>query len=254
MNERWQRAKALFEAALEHAPDDRAAFVSSAVGNDEELRREVESLLRADAAGASVLDRLPLADAAVIAAGSSDLASVDGRLQSSLSAGHRIGAYEITALLGTGAMGEVYHALDPRLNRGVALKVLPPSFAADADRLGRFKREAQMLAALNHPNIAAIYGFEDGSGEQALVLELVDGPTLAEMIARGPLRLDETLTMARQIADALEAAHDKGIIHRDLKPANIKIAGNGDGQGARLRVGEGLGGSTRRRAFRNVRR
>ena len=192
MNERWQRAKALFEAALERAPDDRAAFVSSAVGNDEELRREVESLLRADAAGVSVLDRLPLADAAVIAAGTSDLASADGRPpQSRLSAGHRIGAYEITALLGTGAMGEVYHALDPRLNRGVALKVLPASFAVDADRLGRFKREAQMLAALNHPNIAAIYGFEDGSGEQALVLELVDGPTLAEVIARGPLRLDE---------------------------------------------------------------
>jgi len=178
--------------------------------------------------GVSVLDRLPLADAAVIAAGSSNEPAADGNtLQSTLSAGHRVGPYEIGGLLGAGAMGQVYRALDPRLNRDVALKVLPAFFAVDADRLGRFKREAQMLAALNHPNIAAIYGFEDATGEQALVLELVDGPTLAEVIAGGPLRLEETLTIARQIADALEAAHDKGIIHRDLKPANIKIAGNG---------------------------
>ena len=124
-------------------------------------------------------------------------------------------------------MGQVYRARDPKLNRDVALKVLPAVFAADADRLVRFKREAQMLAALNHPNIAAIYGFEDAGSEHALVLELVDGPTLAEVIAGGPLPLDETLTIARQIADALEAAHDKGIIHRDLKPANIKIASHG---------------------------
>ena len=152
----------------------------------------------------------------------------DSPLESTLGAGHRIGPYEVIALLGAGAMGQVYRARDTKLNRDVALKVLPAAVRRSMPiASARFKREAQMLAALNHPNIAAIYGFEDASGEQALVLELVDGPTLAEVIARGPLPLDETLTIARQIADALEAAHDKGIIHRDLKPANIKIASNG---------------------------
>ena len=124
-------------------------------------------------------------------------------------------------------MGEVYRACDTKLNREVALKVLPELFALDPDRLARFTREAQMLATLNHPNIAAIYGLEESNGAQALVLELVDGPTLADRIARGPISLEEALTIARQLAEALEAAHEKGIIHRDLKPANIKIAVNG---------------------------
>ena len=124
-------------------------------------------------------------------------------------------------------MGEVYRARDTKLNRDVALKVLPEPFALDPDRLARFKREAQLLAALNHPNIGAIYGLEESNGAQALVLELVEGPTLADRIARGPIPLDEALTIARQIAEALEAAHEKGIIHRDLKPANIKIARDG---------------------------
>ena len=227
-SEKWQRAKALFQAALERPAAERAAFVESAVEADEELRLEVQLLLRADAAGVNVLDRLTLADAAVIAAGATDFPSGQGDpLESALSVGHRIGPYTVTALLGAGAMGQVYRARDPKLNRDVALKVLPAAFAGDADRLVRFKREAQMLAALNHPNIAGIYGFEDAGHEHALVLELVDGPTLEEVIARGPLPLDETLAFARQIAEALEAAHDKGIIHRDLKPANIKIAANG---------------------------
>jgi eukaryotic-like serine/threonine-protein kinase len=225
---RWQRTKALFQAALEHAPAERAAFVAAAVGDDDELRREVESLLAADAAGISVLDRLPLADAAVIAAGSGDLPMADANeVHTALNAGQRIGPYQISGLLGAGAMGQVYRARDTKLNRDVAVKVLPELFAADSDRLGRFKREAQMLAALNHPNIAAIYGFEDSSSEHALVLELVEGPTLDELIVRGPLELRQTLTIGRQIAEALEAAHDKGIIHRDLKPANIKVTGNG---------------------------
>src|SRR5215831_15808156 len=137
-----------------------------------------------------------------------------------LAPGTRLGVYEVTALIGAGGMGEVYRARDTKLGRDVALKILPDAFAIDAERVARFKREAQVLASLNHPNIGAIYGFEDGDGVHALVLELVDGPTLADRIAKGPLPLDEALAIARQIAQALEAAHDQGIIHRDLKPAN----------------------------------
>ena len=145
----------------------------------------------------------------------------------------QVGAFHIVAPLGAGGMGEVFRARDTRLNREVALKMLPASVAADADRLARFTREAQLLAALNHPNIAAIYGLEDGQGgddaspTRVLVLELVEGPTLAERIGLGPIPLDEVLDIARQVADALEYAHAQGIIHRDLKPANIKLRPDG---------------------------
>jgi eukaryotic-like serine/threonine-protein kinase len=140
-----------------------------------------------------------------------------------LTPGARLGAHEISSSLGSGGMGEVFRARDTRLNREVALKVLPDAFLADPDHLARFKREAQVLASLNHPNIATIYGFEEADGIQALVLELVDGPTLADRIAQGPLPLRQVLPIARQVADALDAAHEQGIIHRDLKPANIKL-------------------------------
>src|SRR5687768_10904387 len=145
----------------------------------------------------------------------------------SLSAGSRFGPYEIESPLGAGGMGEVYRARDARLNRGVALKVLPDLLALDPDRIARFKREAQLLAALSHPGIAAIHGFEEASGVHALVLELVEGPTLAERIERGPIPLEEALPIALQIAEALEAAHEVGIVHRDLKPANIKVTDEG---------------------------
>src|SRR5688572_7938197 len=152
-----------------------------------------------------------------------------------LSPGTRLGAYDILALIGAGGMGEVYRARDTRLNRDVALKVLPDLFAADPDRLARFKREAQLLASLNHPNIAAIYGFEEEPAQAgphdrvggALVLEFVEGPTLADRIAQGPIPIDEALPIARQIAEALETAHEHGVIHRDLKPANIKVRPDG---------------------------
>ena len=138
--------------------------------------------------------------------------------------GSRLGSYEILAAIGAGGMGEVYRARDAKLGRDVAIKVLPASFARDAERMARFEREAKVLASLNHPNIAAIYGFEDSSGVHALVMELVEGPTLADRIAAGPIPADEALRVARQIADALEYAHERGIVHRDLKPANIKIS------------------------------
>jgi len=142
-------------------------------------------------------------------------------------AGARLGPYEILSALGAGGMGEVYRARDTKLNRDVAIKVLPDSLAHDSERLARFEREAKTLAALNHPNIAHIHGFEDSTGVPALVMELVEGPTLADRIARGPIPLDEALPIAKQIAEALEAAHEQGIIHRDLKPANIKVRDDG---------------------------
>ena len=145
--------------------------------------------------------------------------------------GKQVGVFRIDSLLGVGGMGEVYRARDTKLNRDVAHQGAATAFANDPDRLARFKREAQVLASLNHPNIGGIYGFEDDAGVHALVLELVEGPTLADMLelahASKGLPLDETLAIARQIADALEAAHEQGIIHRDLKPANIKVRDDG---------------------------
>ena len=170
-----------------------------------------------------------------------------------LSSGGRLGAYEILGSLGSGGMGEVYRARDTRLQREVAVKTLPAGFAQDPDRLSRFQREAQLLASLNHPNIASIYGLEESEGIRFLVMELVEGETLAERLASGrqrtvggglrsvvsgqlsaspkgaasPIPIDEALTLAKQIADGLEAAHEKSIFHRDIKPANIKVTPEG---------------------------
>ena len=141
--------------------------------------------------------------------------------------GKQIGVYHVTALLGVGGMGEVYRARDPKLDRDVAIKVLPVAFASDGERLARFQREARLLASLNHPHIGGIYGFEDASGFPALVLELVEGDTLAGRLEKGPVPVSEALHIVRQIADALETAHEHGVVHRDLKPANIKITPEG---------------------------
>jgi hypothetical protein len=144
-----------------------------------------------------------------------------------LSPGTRLGPYAVSAKIGEGGMGQVWQATDTTLNRQVALKILPDAFAADPDRLARFQREAQVLASLNHPNIAAIHGIEQSDDTQALVLELVEGPTLEDRIAKGPISVDEALPIAKQIAEALEAAHEAGVIHRGLKPANIKVREDG---------------------------
>ena len=141
--------------------------------------------------------------------------------------GRRLGVYHLQALLGAGGMGEVYRARDTRLERDVAIKILPQMFTADPDRLARFEREARVLASLNHPNIGAIYGLEEADGLRGLVLELVEGETLADRLRRGPLPVAEALSLARQMADALDAAHERGIVHRDLKPANIKVTPEG---------------------------
>ena len=144
-----------------------------------------------------------------------------------LTRGTTLGPYQVTAKIGEGGMGEVWQARDTKLDRDVALKVLPEAFTSDPDRLARFEREAKVLASLNHPNIGSIYGLEEQDGIRALVLELVEGPTLADRIKQGPIPLDEALPIAKQIAEALEAAHEQGVIHRDLKPANVKVKADG---------------------------
>src|SRR5512147_613370 len=141
--------------------------------------------------------------------------------------GKTLGNFEITSQLGAGGMGAVYRAKDNKLGRDVAIKVLPEEFARDSDRVARFQREAKLLASLNHPNIAAIYGLEESGGTNFLVLELVEGETLADQLTRGAIPVEESLKLALQIAEALEAAHEKGVIHRDLKPANIKVTPDG---------------------------
>jgi len=213
--ERWARAAELYESALAVDPAGRAAFLAQACRDDSALRREVESLLVQEQAAVLVDHPVDVAAAAV-------LGDAPG-----LQPNDRVGPYVVAGLLGAGGMGQVYRARDTKLQRDVALKILPDSFIHDPDRLARFTREAQVLASLNHPNIGAIYGFEDSGAVHALVLELVEGPTLADRIARGPLPVDEALAIARQIAEALEAAHEHGIVHRDLKPANIKVRDDG---------------------------
>jgi eukaryotic-like serine/threonine-protein kinase len=232
--ERWRRVEELYHAALGHDERERAAFLAEASGDDEEVRGEVESLL------AQSTDRFLAEPAMAVVA-----AQMTRPAAASLLTGRRLGTYDVQALLGAGGMGQVYRARDTRLGREVALKILPREVAADPERLTRFEREARLLASLNHPHIAAIYGIEEGDGVPALVLELVEGETLAGRLQRGPVPIPDAVTIARQIADALEAAHERGIIHRDLKPANVKITPDGavkvlDFGLAKVVVGDGL--------------
>jgi eukaryotic-like serine/threonine-protein kinase len=214
--DRWQRVEQLCQEALDRPEVERAPLLDAACGGDQSLRQEVEALLKHEAAGSAFLE---LPQAAVAAA------AMEGPVRRL--SGQRIGIFEIGPLLGVGGMGEVYRARDTDLDRDVALKVLPAHVAVDADRLARFAREARALGALNHPNIGAIFGFEKGSEIQALVLELVEGPTLADRLAHGPIPLDDARRIALQIAEGLEAAHEQGLVHRDLKPANIKLRADG---------------------------
>ena len=209
--ERASRISDVYHAALTRRPEDRDAFLTDACAGDEELRREVESLLRYESRSPGFLE---IPAAATIEPGLGAISQMLGR---------DFGSYRLLAPLGKGGMGEVYRAHDHKLGREVALKFLPSHFDADAERRARFAREARLLATLNHPNIGTIYGLEEANGQTALVLELVEGPTLADRLQHGPLRVSEALAVARQIAEALEAAHEKGIVHRDLKPANVVL-------------------------------
>jgi Tol biopolymer transport system component/tRNA A-37 threonylcarbamoyl transferase component Bud32 len=215
--ERWQQIERLYHAALTRDEDERAAFLRDTCGDDTALRREVESVLAYDGHSAAFLTGQAI-DTVAATSSPEDIEPLVGQ---------RIGPYEITSLLGFGGMGDVYRARDARLGREVAIKMLPDVFASDPARRARFEREARVLAALNHPNIAAIYGLEDAGGIHALVLELVEGETLAQRLRSGPLPVREALSVARQLASALEAAHDKGIVHRDLKPRNIALTQQG---------------------------
>ena len=214
---RRQRIEEVCEAALERDERERQAFVAAACRGDEALRREVEALL-AHAREAEEFLAVPVGNITGDVLGEEPVVSVVGR---------RIGSYRILSLLGAGGMGQVYRARDTRLGRDVAIKILPPLFKDDPERLTRFEREARVLASLNHPHIGAIYGLEDVDGVTALVIELVEGDDLSQRLARGAIPIREALTIARQIAEALEAAHEQGIIHRDLKPANIKVRPDG---------------------------
>jgi serine/threonine-protein kinase len=206
----------VYEAAKTQPPAEREAFLRAQCGHDTWLRNQVESLLAQEG-------RVGPLDTPLWHETPQPMES-----ERRLLVGATLGPYRIDALIGRGGMGEVYRAHDTGLGRGVALKVLPAAYAEDAERLARFRREAQLLASLSHPNIAAVHGLETSTSTRALVLELVEGETLAERLARGPLRAEEALAISRQIATALEAAHEKGIVHRDLKPANIKITADGD--------------------------
>src|SRR2546426_12809329 len=201
--ERSQQVEQLYHAARERDPGQRADFLEQACAGDDALRREVESLLAEDAGVRSFLET-PALELAKKMSGEESGQSMIGR---------QFGPYSVVSLLAKGGMGEVYRARDTQLQRDVALKVLPKTFASDAERLARFQREAQVLAALNHPNIAQIYGLEGAGSSPCIVMELVEGDTLQERLKRRSMAVEEALVIAEQIAEALEAAHGKDIIH-----------------------------------------
>ncbi len=215
--ERWRRIEEIYDAALKLEPEERAALLDRTCDQDTELRREVESLLAHQEEAASFMGQ----PAMEIVSGLEDTGMHESII------GRRVGVYEIHSLIGKGGMGEVYEARDTRLQRAVAIKTLPDAFSTDPSRVARFEREARILASLNHANIAVIYGLEESDGASFIVQELVPGDTLDDRLERGPIRTKESLELALQIAEALEAAHEQGVIHRDLKPANIKVTPEG---------------------------
>ena len=213
---RWQQAKAIFHSVLDLAPGERSAFLSEACEADEALRKEVESLIASHEKDGSFIDSPAYEVAAEILTNDPELR-----------AGQMIGHYQILSTLGKGGMGEVYLAQDTKLSRKVALKVLPGAFTRDQERLQRFKQEARATSAMNHPNILTIFEIGEADGRHYITTEFIEGQTLGQRIAAGPLKLGETLNIAEQITSALSAAHGAGIVHRDVKPENIMIRRDG---------------------------
>ena len=227
--DRWRQAEQIYVQALNIEGDARAELITRACAGDEALRLDVESLLACEPRASAFLE-WPALDVAAALVAQSDLV------------GRRIGPYQVETWLGSGGMGDVYRARDVHLQRHVALKVLPSVFALDRDRSALFTREAQVLASLNHPNIAAVYGFEASSDVAAIALEFVDGRTTCRSHrATDRLSSDDALPVARQIAEALEAAHEQGIVHRDLKPAQHRAAARRHSEDPGLRSGESVG-------------
>jgi serine/threonine-protein kinase len=229
--------KALFQAAVERPTEERDAFLAAATGDDAVLRREVESLLRSDTSDVSLLHRLPVPSESPLAEHGAERFPPTPAFEAGVKAmaedaapsmiGRQLGSCRIVSLLGAGGMGEVYRAHDTKLNRDVALKILPAAFALDADRLARFRREARAVAALNHPHIVTIFSIEEHDDIPFMTMELVEGCTLDQGIPRDGLSLARFFDIAIALADALSAAHRKHIIHRDLKPANVMVTDDG---------------------------
>jgi eukaryotic-like serine/threonine-protein kinase len=214
--ERWQEIERLYHSALKVDPNQRAAFLREACAGDEALRQEVEALLANEGEAKGFIEAPALEAAAKMAA--------DNR-QSLV--GRQVGPYKIVSLLGTGGMGEVYLAQDPRLERTVALKILPTELASDPDRMRRFIREARAASSLKHPNVATIHDIGESDGFHFIAMEYVEGQTLATKISGCPMNTDEIVEIGLQVADALDEAHRKGITHRDIKPANLMLTPRG---------------------------
>ncbi len=228
-SDRWKQVDSLLQAALDRLPHERDAFLRHATAGDAPLEREVRSLLASQQQAASFLESPAIEVAAQALAGQGgDRFSLDSQGRAdSLTAGAKLGSYEILAALGAGGMGEVYRARDTRLERSVAIKILPSAFSADVERLHRFEREARLASGLNHPNIVTIYELGQDGSTRYIAMELIEGKTLAELLAAGPLPIRNAIEIAAQIAEGLAKAHEAGIAHRDLKPGNLMVSSDG---------------------------
>jgi predicted ATPase len=228
-SDRWKQVDSLLQAVLDRPPHERDAFLRQAAAGDEPLEREVRSLLASRQQAASFLESPAIEVAARAFAGQrgEHLPQDSQGRADSLAPGVKLGSYEILAALGAGGMGEVYRARDTRLERSVAIKVLPPAFSADVERLHRFEREARLASSLNHPNIVTIYELGQDGSTRYIAMELIEGKTLAELLAAGPLPIRNAIEIAAQIAEGLAKAHEAGIAHRDLKPGNLMVSSDG---------------------------